>query len=96
MTEDDWPEVWACDGCDKKFATELEALEHEQSCPKAWEDYWTCEGCSKNFDKESDALEHEKMCQQYLELKNVIKRKEDTEFEEPEVSVAAIPNLEED
>tara|TARA_B100000953_G_C17923008_1_gene391349 strand:- start:591 stop:797 length:207 start_codon:yes stop_codon:yes gene_type:complete len=61
-----------------------------------WEDYWVCEGCSKEFGIESETLEHEKSCQQYLELKNVIKRKEDTEFEEPELSIAAIPNFEED
>ena len=96
MSEKEWAEVWTCDGCEKEFVTEVEALEHEQHCSKAWEDYWKCEGCNKSFDKESEALEHEKMCQQYLELKNVIKKVTDTNFEEPERSIAAIPNLEED
>ncbi len=60
------------------------------------EEYWVCEGCSKEFEKKSEAVEHEKNCQQYLETKNLIERKENTVFEEPERSVAAIPNFEED
>ena len=61
-----------------------------------WEDYWTCEGCSKEFKSKSEAIEHEKNCQQYLESKKLVEKKENTVFEEPERSIAAIPTFEED
>ena len=61
-----------------------------------WEDHWACEGCSKEFKNESEAIEHEKNCQQYLESKNLVEKKENTVFEEPERSIAAIPIFEED
>ena len=61
-----------------------------------WDYFWTCEGCSKEFKSESETIEHEKNCQQYLESKNLVEKKENTVFEEPERSIAAIPTFEED
>ena len=61
-----------------------------------WEDYWLCDGCSKEFKSKSETIEHEKNCQQYLESKNIVEKKENTVFEEPERSIAAIPTSEED
>ena len=61
-----------------------------------WEEYWVCEGCSKEFKSESETIEHEKNCQQYLESKNLVEKKENIVFEEPERSIAAIPTFEED
>ena len=61
-----------------------------------WEDYWVCEGCSKEFKSESETIEHEKNCQQYLESKNLVGKKENTIFEEPERSIAAIPTFDEE
>ena len=63
---------------------------------KESEDCWICEGCSKEFKSKSEAIEHEKNCQQYLESKNLVEKKENTVFEEPERSIAAIPTFEED
>ncbi len=61
-----------------------------------WQEYWVCEGCSKEFKSESETIEHEKSCQQYLESKILVGKKQNTEFEEPERSIAAIPIFEED
>ena len=61
-----------------------------------WEDYWVCDGCRKEFKSESETIEHEKNCQQYLESKNLVEKKENTVFEEPERSIAAIPTFDED
>jgi len=61
-----------------------------------WEDYWVCEGCRKEFKSESETIEHEKNCQQYFEFKNLVEKKKNTVFEEPERSIAAIPTFDED
>ena len=57
---------------------------------------WRCKGCEQEFESESKAVEHEKNCQQYLESKNIVEKKENTVFEEPERSIAAIPTFDKD
>ena len=106
--KDQWEDYWVCDGCRKEFKSESETIEHEKNClqyieaknlmemKEHWEEYWVCEGCRKEFKSESETIEHEKNCQQYLESKNLVEKKENTVFEEPERSIAAIPNFEED
>ena len=97
-----------CDKCGKELAVDslfCSKCGNKVQLAANSEESWICEGCEQKFETESKAVEHEKNCQQYLESKNLIdktkfeekiEKKENTVFEEPERSIAAIPTFEED